>query len=131
MSKRIVAIFAGALFVTALGASRASAQDPVLTPIIASEAAPIIVSAVKPKPKNTGLAKYQGYIMNATTSQITVKALGDDMAVKTFPLSEAVSAKMQTIIDNGGYQYGDKVKIEYDPSTLKVVKLKGKPSKSL
>jgi hypothetical protein len=38
---------------------------------------------------------------------------------------------MQQIIDKGGYQYGDKVKLEYDPQSMKVVKFKGKPSKPL
>jgi len=38
---------------------------------------------------------------------------------------------MQVIIEKGGYQYGDKVKLEYDPQSLKVVKFKGKPSKPL
>jgi hypothetical protein len=86
---------------------------------------------VKPKPKPTGLAKFEGTVMHANIVQITLKANGNDLAIQTFPLSEAASAKMQQIIDKGGYQYGDKVKLEYDPQSLRVVKFKGKPSKSL
>jgi len=38
--------------------SRAEAPDPIVTaPIYRSEVAPIIISAVKPKPKPTGLGK--------------------------------------------------------------------------
>jgi len=123
---------AGALILGTMGVSRAVAQDPIVTaPIIASEVAPIIVSAVKPKPKPTGLAKFEGTVMHANSVQITVKAMGNDMSIQTFPLSEMASAKMQQIIDKGGYQYGDKVKLEYDPQSLRVVKFKGKPSKSL
>ena len=123
---------AGALILGTMGVSRAVAQDPIVTaPIIASEVAPIIVSAVKPKPKPTGLAKFEGTVMNANIAQITVKAMGNDMSIQTFPLGQAASAKMQQIIDKGGYQYGDKVKLEYDPQSLRVVKFKGKPSKSL
>ena len=115
-----------------MGVSRAAAQDPIVTgPIIASEAAPIIIAAVKPKPKFTGLAKFEGTVLNANSVQITVKSMGNDLSIQTFPLSEAASAKMQVIIDRGGYQYGDKVKLEYDPQSLKVVKFKGKPSKPL
>ena len=115
-----------------MGVSRAAAQDPIVTgPIIASEAAPIIIAAVKPKPKPTGLSKFEGTVLNANSVQITVKSLGNDLSIQTFPLSEAASAKMQVIIDKGGYQYGDKVKLEYDPQSLKVVKFKGKPSKPL
>jgi hypothetical protein len=38
---------------------------------------------------------------------------------------------MQKIIDKGGYQYGDKVTVLYDPSSQKAVQVKGKPSKAL
>ncbi len=131
--KRVIQIgCAGVVLLGTMGVSRAMAQDPIVTgPIIASEVAPIIVSAVKPKPKFTGLAKFEGTVLHANSVQITLKAMGNDLAIQTFPLSEAASAKMQLIIDRGGYQYGDKVKLEYDPQSLRVVKFKGKPSKSL
>jgi hypothetical protein len=132
MKRQIQIACAGALLLGTMGVSRAMAQDPIVTaPIIASEVAPIIVSAVKPKPKPTGLAKFEGTVMHANSVQITLKAMGNDLAIQTFPLSEAASAKMQVIIDRGGYQYGDKVKLEYDPQSLRVVKFKGKPSKPL
>ena len=121
----------GVVILGTMGASRVVAQDPVLTTTVVSTVAPIVVNAVKPKPKATGLAKFEGYVMNANTVQITLKAVGNDMAVQTFPLGEAASTKMQQIMDKGGYQYGDKVKLEYDPQSMKVVKFKGKPSKSL
>jgi hypothetical protein len=69
--------------------------------------------------------------MNATSVQITVKAKGDDMSIRTFALTPAASAKMQQTIDKGGYQYGDKVSVLYDQSSLQAVKIKGKASKSL
>jgi hypothetical protein len=132
MNRQIQIAFAGALLLGTLGVSRAMAQDPIVTgPIIASEVAPIIVAAVKPKPKLTGLSKFEGTVMHANSVQITLRARGNDLSIQTFPLSEAASAKMQLIIDRGGYQYGDKVKLEYDPQSLRVVKFKGKPSKPL
>jgi hypothetical protein len=111
--------------------SPAAAQDPVLTPIIVDTAVPIIVNAVKPKPKNTGLDKFQGFVMTSNNAQITLRAKGSDLTIRTFPLSEAASAKMQKIVDNGGYQYGDKVTVYYDPATSKAMKFKGKPSKPI
>lgn len=131
--KRLVQIAcSGALLLGTMGTSRTLAQDPIVTgPIIASEVAPIIISAVKPKPKPTGLSKFEGTVMHANGVQITLKAMGNDLSIQTFPLSEAASLKMQQIIDKGGYQYGDKVKLEYDPQSMRVVKFKGKPSKSL
>ena len=109
---------------------RAQAQSPAtVAPIVIDTAVPIIVNAVKPKP--TGLSKFEGFVMNANTAQITVRAKGNDMSIRTFSLSEQATAKMQTIVDKGGYQYGDKVTVLYDPVSLRAVKLKGKPSRAL
>ena len=107
----------------------AAAQDPILTPIIVDTATTIIINAIKPKPKATGQVKFEGYVQNANIAQITVRAKGNDLSIQTFPLSEAAAAKMQQIVDKGGYQYGDKVTIFYDPATVKAIKIKGKPSK--
>jgi hypothetical protein len=106
------------------------AQVPTsVVPIVVDTAVPIVVNAVKPKPIPAGLAKFEGFVMNANVAQITVRAKGNDLAIKTFSLSEAAAAKMQQIVDKGGYQYGDKVTILFDPATSKAIKVKGKPSK--
>jgi len=123
-----------ALGIMALGtmtAPRAQAQDPILTPIIVSEAAPIVVNAIKPKPKLTGTVKFEGTVMHANVAQLTVRAKGNDMTIETFALSQPVAAKMQQIIDKGGYQYGDKVTVYYDAQSREAVKIKGKPSRPL
>jgi hypothetical protein len=112
--------------------STAAAQGPATVPIIVAEtAAPIIVAAVKPKPKNVVLDKFEGFVMHANNAQITVRAKGNDMTLRTFPLSQAASDKMQKIIDKGGYQYGDKVTVYYEPATSQAIKFKGKPSKPI
>jgi hypothetical protein len=69
--------------------------------------------------------------MHANIAQITVRAKGNDLAIRTFPLSQAAAAKMQQIVDKGGYQYGDKVTVLYEPASQRAVKIKGKPSKAL
>jgi hypothetical protein len=122
-----------AFFAAGVYAPKAAAQDPITTlaPIVLDETVPIVVNAVKPKPKNTGLAKFQGVVMHANTAQVTVKSKGNDMAIQTFTLSEQASAKMQTIVDKGGYQYGDRITIYYDPQSLKAMRFKGKPSPAL
>jgi len=110
----------------------AAAQGPATVPVIVAEtAAPIIIGAVKPKPKLTGLDKFEGFVMHANNAQITVRAKGNDMAIRTFPLSQEASDKMQKIIDKGGYQYGDKVTVYYVPATSQAIKFKGKPSKPI
>jgi hypothetical protein len=109
--------------------ARAQVPVPVIAPIVADTAVPIIVNAVKPKP--SGLAKFEGTVMHANIAQITVRAKGNDLGVRTFTLSQAATAKMQQIVDKGGYQYGDKVTVLYDPASLQAVKIKGKPSRPL
>jgi len=121
----LMLVMAGAFSTPAAG------QDPVVIPIIVDTAVPIVVNAIKPKPKATGLSKFEGFVMHANIAQMTVRAKGSDLTIQTFPLSQEVSAKMQQIIDKGGYQYGDKVTILYEPATLRAMKIKGKPSKPL
>jgi len=126
---KFIAASAGVVFVAlAAAAPRASAQVPVVVPVIVDTAAPIVVNAVKPKPP-AGTVKFEGFVLHANVAQITARAKGNDQSIQTFSLSEAASAKMQQIVDKGGYQYGDKVTIYYDPATLKAIKFKGKPSK--
>ena len=115
-----------------LAAPRSAAQDPIVTPVIAGEAAaPVITKVLTPKHKNTGAQKFQGYFMNGNIAQVTLRAKGNDLGIQTFPLSQAASVKMQTIIDKGGYQYGDKITVYYDPQTHQALKFKGKPSRPL
>jgi hypothetical protein len=110
--------------------SSAAAQTPAtVVPIVVDTVAPIVVNAVKPTPKPNGLGKFEGFVMNANNAQITLRAKGNDMAIRTFPLSQEMSVKMQKIVDKGGFQYGDKVTIYYNPTTSQAIKFKGKPSK--
>ena len=105
----------------------ASAQAP----IVLDTAVPILINAIKPKPKANGLVKFEGFVMNANIAQITARQKGNELTIQSFPLSEQASAKMQQIVDKGGFQYGDKVTIFYNPATLQAVKVKGKPSKPI
>ncbi|HYL85591.1 MAG TPA: hypothetical protein VE263_15255 [Candidatus Angelobacter sp.] len=107
------------------------AQAAAAAPIIVDTAVPIIVNAVKPKPKPNGLAKFEGFVMHANIAQITARAKGNDMSIQTFSLSQEASVRMQQIVDKGGYQWGDKITIYFDPATMKAFRFKGKPSKPL
>lgn len=120
----------GLLALWFLAPSRSAAQEPILTPVIVSEAAPIVVNAIKPKPK-PGTQKFQGYFLQANVAQVTVRAKDNEQSIQTFPLSPAAAAKMQQIIDNGGYQWGDKITVYYDTQSHQALKIKGKPSRPL
>lgn len=119
-----------ALMAAAFFCPPAAAQAPVV-PVVVDTAVPILVNAVKPKPKANGLVKFEGFVTNANIAQITAKQKGNELTIQTFPLSQEVSAKMQKIVDKGGYQYGDKVTIYYNPTTMQAMKVKGKPSKPI
>jgi hypothetical protein len=115
-----------------LAGSTANAQVPVPVPVavpVIETAVPIVVATLKPN-KGPQPPKFEGTVINATVAQITVRAKGNDMAIQTFPLAPDASAKMLQIIDKGGYQYGDKVTVFFDPETKKALKVKGKPSKA-
>ena len=131
LAAQIAGLSVAALLLAGLLSSPARAQVPVpvVVPIVVDTAVPIIVSAVKPKP--SGLTKFEGFVMHANTAQITVRAKGNDLAIRTFALSETAAAKMQQIVDRGGYQYGDKVTVLFDPASEKAIKIKGKPSRPL
>ena len=138
MKKFLTIVAVTALGMTVLGtltASRAAAQDPILVPVIVSEIQPIIEPIVEkvltPKPKLVGVQKFEGYVVHANIAQVTVRAKGNDMGIQTFALNQDVSAKMQRIVDNGGYQYGDKVTVYYDPTSRVALRIKGKPSRPL
>jgi hypothetical protein len=110
----------------------AAAQIPTsLIPVAIDTAAPIVVNAVKPKPKPlpAGIVRYEGFVMHANTAQITVRAKGSDMTLQTFTLSPDASARMQQIVDRGGYQYGDRVTIIYNTANQMALKIKGRPSR--
>jgi hypothetical protein len=120
------------LVMAGLFSAPARAQSPAtIAPIVVDTAVPIIVNAVKPKSKTVGLGKFEGYVMHANIAQITLRAKGNDMSLETFTLSQVAATKMQTIVDRGGYQYGDRVTVYYDPTTKQALKVKGKPSKAI
>ena len=119
------ALAAGFAF-SAVAAANAQVPASVAVPVIET-AVPIVVATIKPN--RPQFPKFEGTVINATVAQITVRAKGNDMAIQTFPLAPDASAKMLQIIDKGGYQYGDKVTVFFDPESKKALKVKGKPSK--
>jgi hypothetical protein len=112
-------VFCGIAFF-GMGALAAYSQDS------ANTAKPIPIKTVKAKP-----AQFEGTVMHANSAQITVRGKENELAVRTFTLSPQAAEKIQHTIDRGGFQYGDRVKVEYDPVTSTALKIKkGKPAKS-
>ncbi len=109
-----------------MGSAAVMAQDPV----VVGTAAAAVIQTIKPK-KQQPHPKFEGTVMNSNNVIITVRSKENELAVRTFTFTDEAAAKMQKIIDKGGYQYGDKVTVFYDPTTNKAIKIKGKASKPI
>ncbi|HWY44374.1 MAG TPA: hypothetical protein VNX66_12810 [Candidatus Sulfotelmatobacter sp.] len=119
--------FLAAVILLGIGCGVSAAQDP----IVVAEAAAIVIQTIKPKKQQSPYAKFEGTVMNANSILITVRSKENELAVQTFTLAEEASVKMQKLVDKGGYQYGDKVTVFYDPATNKAYRVKGKASKPI
>jgi Spy/CpxP family protein refolding chaperone len=124
MKKSRIAIAALALAGT-VGAMAARAQ--VTT-------APAIRAKIK-QPK-TQLIWFKGEVLHADQRSIIVRDPQDPRFVRTFTYSPRVQEKMDRILENGGYQYGDRVKIQYQAGQAGsnpdvALDIKGRPSKPL
>jgi hypothetical protein len=83
------------------------------------------INNVKPvKPK-----WHQWRVIAATPASLVVRDMASERTIVTFSYSDKVRGKMQKIIDNGGYQYGDKVRIRHDQGQTVALDLKGRPSR--
>ncbi len=87
---------------------------------------PIPIKTSKPR-----LVKFQGEVMNVNSAQITVRSRENERVIQTFTYAPKVRDQMQKIIDRGGYQYGDKVEIQYQAGSSVALRIRGKPSKPL
>jgi hypothetical protein len=86
------------------------------------------------KPVHTAEAKpirTRFEVLHMMRTAIQVRSLVNEREIHTFVYSGQIRGQMQKLFDEGGYQYGDKIKIRYQPGTEVALKIKGKPSKPL
>src|SRR6202795_2861535 len=95
--------------------------------------APVI--KIKPvhtqQPQLAKPAKTRFEVLHMMTTGIQVRSLVNGLEIHTFTYSDQIRDPMRKLLDQGGYQYGDKVEIQYQPGTEVALKIKGKPSKPL
>jgi hypothetical protein len=118
--------FAGAL---AVAPTPAQAQAEA-----AALAAPIMVRAVdamKPRAKPAGSEWLKAEVIHADSQTLIVRERENGMMIHTFTFSPNVKYKMRTIVDKGGYQYGDKIRILHQRRGTVALRISGKPSKPL
>jgi len=68
-------------------------------------------------------------VLQMLYQSLQVRSVSDPREVHTFTYSPAIRAKMLSILNAGGYQYGDKVEIWYKHGEDVAFNIKGKPSK--
>jgi hypothetical protein len=93
-------------------------------------AAPVPASKPTETPgAKTKKAEFQ--VLRMMVNAIQVQSLVDLREIHTFTYSERIRGEMQNLLNRGGYQYGDKVKIVYEAGNEIALNIKGKPSKPL
>ncbi|MGH9756324.1 MAG: hypothetical protein ACRD4M_01190 [Candidatus Acidiferrales bacterium] len=115
---KIFAAFLTAAAAIAFAAPAAHAQ--------VDTSAPIVVKQTKPKPLWMKVE-----IIRADANQMVVREVKRPMFVHTFTYSQKAQSDMLQILNAGGYQTGDKVKILYQPGDTVALLFRGKPSKPI
>ena len=83
------------------------------------------------QPQQAKPAKTSFEVLHMMTTGIQVRSLVNGLEIHTFTYSDQLRDPMRKLLDQGGYQYGDTVEIQYQPGTEVALKIKGKPSKPL
>jgi hypothetical protein len=91
----------------------------------------IVVHSSSSKSSSPKPDKFLGDVIFSSSTAITVRSRTNERIIRTFSYGAQIRDKMEKILDRGGYQYGDKVEIYYQPGTDVALRIKGKPSKPL
>jgi hypothetical protein len=91
-----------------------------------SSAAPIIVSQ---KPAKAEWLRAE--VIHADQNTIIVREADNEMKIHTFTYAEKAKNKMSNVLEQGGYQSGDHVKIRWIPGTSEALDIKGRPSPAI
>lgn len=107
-------------FVLALG-SAISGQPAAAQTAVSS---PVVVQQLSPKP-----IWLKAEVIHFDSNAITVREVGDERMIHTFTYGPHAQSDIQKALNNGGYQYGDKVKIRYKQGQTVALSIHGKASK--
>ncbi len=70
-------------------------------------------------------------VIHADSNSIIVREQDNGMMIHTFTYTPDLQPQMQKLMDQGGYQYGDKVRILYQHGQTVALKVRGKPSRPI
>ena len=110
------------------------AAAPLCAAAVSARAQVTTAPVIKLKPVHTQQAKpskTRFEVLYMMTTGIQVRSLVNGLEIHTFAYSDQIRDAMVKLLDQGGYQYGDKVEIQYQPGTEVALSIKGKPSKPI
>jgi hypothetical protein len=121
---RIFSALAALAAGVAFGSTPAKAQADPVSPL--STSPPIVVKQKAAKP-----IWLKAEVIHADQLSLLVREEDNGMNIHTFTYSDKAREKMQAVLDAGGYQYGDKIKIRYMPGKTEALDIQGDPSKPI
>lgn len=89
-----------------------------------SVGAPIAVRDVSAKP-----VWLNAEVLHADANSMVVREVGNERDIRTFTYAPKAQGQIQKVLDNGGYQHGDRIKIRYLQGSSVALSIGGKPSK--
>jgi hypothetical protein len=105
----------------AMNAAPARAQGTAV-----DTSSPIVVKQKAVKP-----VWLKAEVIHADQLSIMVRDEANGMNVHTFTYSDKARERMQVVLEAGGFQYGDKIKIRYLPGKTEALEIRGEPSKPI
>lgn len=122
---RIAAAAAGLVAGVILGAAPLRAQANLTAPIV------VRGSGSQKSTESTKGNWLKAEVIHADSHSIIVREQANGMMIHTFTFTPELQVKMQKMMDQGGYQYGDKIRILYQNGNTVALKVRGKPSKAI
>lgn len=89
----------------------------------------ITVKIKAPKPPKPRYDTFKGEVLHMDALSIMVRDPSNAAIIKTFTYTPELSKKLKSLIDRGGYQYGDRVQIKYKSGDTVAQSITGKASK--
>jgi hypothetical protein len=114
-----------------LAISAGAAQAQVVESVVAAPIITKVISTITPKGAPAGTSWLKAEVIFASANSIVVREQANELVIHSFSFAPELKDKMQAVLDKGGYQYGDKVNILYQPGQTVALRIHGKPSKPL
>jgi hypothetical protein len=113
-------LVAGVAFTSVSAKAQASSAEPLNT----SSSIIVKQKAVKP-------IWLKAEVIHADQLTLLVREEDNGLNIHTFTYSDKAREKIQAVLEAGGYQYGDKIKVRYMPGKTEALDIRGEPSKPL